>query len=64
LQKLIAAPIETPEQGMASEFSGALVQLQQRADETEWQRLTAKRLGDLSDEEKQRLRELQLNRSR
>ena len=64
LQKLIAAPIETPEQGMASEFSGALVQLQQRADEMEWQRLTAKRLADLSDEEKQRLRELQLNRAR
>ena len=64
LQKLVAAPIETPEDGVATEFVGALQQLSQRAGELELERLTAKRPADLSPEEKQRLRELMTARNR
>ena len=62
LQKLVATPIETPEEGIASEFLGALRQLRQRAESLEWEQLTTKRPAELSSEEKQRLRDLMSTR--
>ena len=64
LQKLVAAPIDTPAEGIETEFVGALKQLSQRATELEFERLTAKRPADLSPEEKQRLREIMSARDR
>jgi len=61
LKRLFATPIETPEGGMVTEFTGALSQLVHRANELELDRLMkkAKRPSDLSSEEIQRLMKLQ-----
>jgi len=66
LKKLAASPIDTPKDGLAAEFAGALRQLMHRAEELELERLMtkAKRPSDLSAEEIQRLTELHAKRTR
>lgn len=64
LQKLVGTPIDTPADGFETEFAGALKRLSQRANELEFERLTAKRPTDLSPEEIQRLRQLMTARDR
>jgi len=52
LMKLAVTPLETPESGMAAEFSGTLARLEERLDKQRMDRLLSKGLNALSAEDR------------
>ena len=52
LMKLAATPLETPETGMAAEFSGTLARLEERLDKQRMDQLLSKGLNALSAEDR------------
>ncbi len=61
--KLATQPLETPEEGMAAEFTDTLGRLEERLDEQRMERLLSKDLNALSAEDRAEYERLRTSRT-